>query len=194
MRRRDQVDVDVHARAQARLGADVHGDLDRARLGIDDRGDALDRAGVIETGGGLGRHLGRKTGPQLREVLLGHVDARHDRVEVDHVEQLLADLDLVAEVDHARRDGAGDRGADLGVAQLALGVGQRDAELLELVALVVELFLADQFLVVEALLANELAFRLGDLALDLRQRTGLLVVLQAKQDLAAANVVAFLYP
>ena len=111
-------------------------------------------------------------------MFLGDVDARDDRLEIDQLEQFLPDLDLIPEVDHARRHGAGDRRTHLSVTELALGVGQRNLQLLEFVAGVVEIFFADQLLFEKPLLTGELSFGLGDLALDLFQGAGLFVVLE----------------
>ena len=91
------------------------------------------------------------------EVLFGDVDPRDDRVEVDDVEEVLAGLDLVAEHHDACGDRAGDRCADLGVAQFALGIGEGDLKLLELVGRVGEGLLADELLIEQPLLAVVLA-------------------------------------
>ncbi len=99
---------------------------------------------------------------------------------------------LVADADVALGDGAGDRRPDLGVAELALGVLERQLELLELVGGVVVGLLADQLLAVEVGLALVLAPRPGQLALDPLERGAQLVALQPQQNLAAADLGALL--
>ena len=106
-------------------------------------------------------------------MLFRHVDAGHERVEIDDVEQMLADLHLVAQVDEPGGDRAGDRCANLGVAQLSLRIVDGDLELVELVRGIVVRLLADQLLGVQSLLPLVLPLGLRELARDLRQGAAL---------------------
>ena len=99
---------------------------------------------------------------------------------------------MVAHVDEPLGDDARYRRRDRRVAQLALGVFQREFELLQVVARLVVGLLADQVLLEETLLALVLQTGALELALDPPERRALRLVLEPQEGLAGAHRVALL--
>ena len=170
----------------------AHRHLDRAALRIHHRGDAVDDAGEGDAGHRLRRQADGLAGAHAAELALGHVDASDERVEVDDLEQRMVHAHLVAELDAAHGDRAGDGGAHLGVAPSLADAGELDLELLESVLGFREDLLADQLLLEQALLAIEVRARLAEVALHAGDVLALLGVLELGEELAAADPGALL--
>ena len=120
MNRDHQVDRAEHARAQ-RCPAipDFHRDLDRSALGIHDGTYPGDPARVrLVRSFDIDAH--RLSRPDLSDVLLGHVDAGEQRVEVRRAEHHFIRVYQVAHLDQPLRNDACEGASDRGVGQLQL--------------------------------------------------------------------------
>ncbi len=166
--------------------------FDRAALRVDDGRHAIDGAGEDDARHRLREDARRLPGADAAELALGDVDADDEAVEIDDLEQRLVHRHRVAGLDPAHRHGAGDGGANLGVAPGLPRAGERDLQLLEVVLGLSECLFADQLLLEEPFLAREVGPGLGELPLRARHVMPLLVVLQLGEHLAATDVLPLL--
>jgi hypothetical protein len=88
--------------------------------GIERRADALDAAGEVRPGERVDDDRHSLLGPQLRELALRHVHLGDQRIEIGDLEGAVVDVDGVAHLDVAGGDHAGDRRADLRIAEVEL--------------------------------------------------------------------------
>src|SRR6185436_314133 len=168
------------------------GRLERARGGIERRADALDPAAEVGAGEGVDDDRDGLLGAQLRELALRHVDFGDQRIEISDLESPVVDVDGVADLDVAGRDHAGDRRANLRVADIELRKIARGLEPLHFGAGVVDGLGSHELAIEQLQRPLVLAIELAEVHFGLLQFEAQAIAIQARQHLPGLHAIAFL--